>query len=353
MCRFFSYACRDWGGDSRLRAPREYHSLDDVRQALAGRLGRGHVPALFGRLDWFEALHRHCCAQLPLRILHAQEGEAEVWLFLVAPAPRRISALANWYSFSWAPIFLGAPDPAAQARLLDAVARALLAQCAQIDLYPLEDGAELLNALRRAGWFTVSRPMGGRHLLKMEGRSFEDYWAARPGRLRNLVRRKGRNSPFALSISDRLTDDLWTDYVDVHARSWKDAEPASGLDFLRALAEREAAAGNLRLGFARLDRRAVATQLWTIEHGVALIHKLSHDRACDGGSPGTLLSHAMFEQAIDQDRVTLIDYGTGDNGYKRDWMEQRVPLQRIDAFNPRAASAWLPAARTAISALVG
>ena len=57
--------------------------------------------------------------------------------------------------------------------------------------------------------------------------------------------------------------------------------------------------------------------------------------------------------AIDQDRVDLIDYGTGDNGYKTDWMERRIPLIRIDAFNPRRPSNWLPAARTAISALVG
>jgi hypothetical protein len=34
-------------------------------------------------------------------------------------------------------------------------------------------------------------------------------------------------------------------------------------------------------------------------------------------------------------------------------MDDRLPRQRIDCFNPRFASSWLPAARTAISALVG
>ncbi|QGP78591.1 GNAT family N-acetyltransferase [Sphingobium sp. CAP-1] len=336
-----------------MRAPREYHSLEEVRQALAGRLDRGAVPGLFDRFDWFAALHRRCFPDRPVRVLQAEEDGREAWLFLLSPAPRRVSALANWYSFCWSPLFLGEPDAAAQQRLLEAIARHLLASSAQIDLYPLEDAAPLLGALRRTGWFAVRRTMGGRYLLDVNERSFADYWASRPGRLRNLVRRKSRGSPFVLSISDRLTDDLWRDYVDVHARSWKDAEPAAGLDFLHDLARRESAAGTLRLGFARMDGRAVATQLWTVEQGVALIHKLSHDCACDSGSPGTLLSHAMFAQAIDRDRVALIDYGTGDNGYKTDWMERRAPLQRIDAFNPRFASAWLPAARTAISALVG
>ena len=61
----------------------------------------------------------------------------------------------------------------------------------------------------------------------------------------------------------------------------------------------------------------------------------------------------VFTQAIDRDGATLIDYGTGDNDYKADWMEQRLPLYRIDAFNPRSPASWLPAARAAISALVG
>jgi hypothetical protein len=334
-----------------LQAVREYHSFDAARTAMAGvAFGDG---VLFDRLDWLEALHRHCCGDAGLRIVQAREDGAAVWLFLTTPAGRRVSALANWYSFRWAPVFAGQPDPAARSRLLDAALRHLLADCAQIDLYPVEESASMMEALRRVGWMAVSRPMGGRHLLRVGGRSFADYWAARPGRLRALVRRKGRGDPFALSISERLTDELWRDYVDVHGRSWKEAEPDGGLDFLREVAERAGERGALRLGFARAGARAVATQLWTVEDGVALIHKLAHDRALDAQSPGTLLSHAMFARAIDRDRVDMIDYGTGDNGYKTDWMESRVPLYQIDAFNPRRASAWLPAARTAISALVG
>lgn len=336
-----------------MEAAREYLNVADSRDAIGGRLDRAHAPALFDRLDWFADLHAHCFADRPVRVVTAQEGAASVWLFLIDAGRHRAQALANWYSFAWSPVFVGAPDAPTRQRLLEAAARYLLRRCAQVDLYPLEDASEMLAALRRAGWFAVRRYMGGRHLLHVRGRSFADYWAGRPGRLRNLVKRKGRGDPFALSIERVLTDDLWADYVDVHRRSWKEAEPEGGLAFLHALARRESAAGTLRLGFARVGGQAVAAQLWTMEHRVALIHKLSHDRAYDAGSPGTLLSHAMFAQAIDGDRVDLIDYGTGDNGYKTEWMEHRIALQRVDAFNPRFASVWLPAARTAISALVG
>lgn len=327
--------------------------MEEVRRALAHRLSPMPCPSLFDRIDWYEALHRRCLSGTSLRIIQAVEGSAEVWLMLVSLSPRRATALANWYSFRWAPLFLGDPDEQTRGRLLDAAAGQMMRGCAHVDLYPLEATDELLAALRRSGWFAVARPMGGRHVLRVERRSFADYWAARPGRLRALVKRKGRSEPFALSVHDMFSDALWADYVAVHGRSWKEPEPAGGLALLREIAEREGAAGRLRLGFARLDGRAVAAQLWTVEGGAALIHKLNHDRALDAQSPGTLLSHAMFAHAIDVDRVETIDYGTGDNAYKTDWMDVRIPLHRIDAFNPRFASAWLPAARTAISALVG
>ncbi|WP_176591338.1 GNAT family N-acetyltransferase [Sphingobium sp. EM0848] len=331
---------------------REYRSVAEARQALSGALDRAATPSLFDRIDWFESLHDHCFPQVPVRICNAVEEGKAVWLFLLSSGAGQLSALANWYSFDWSPVFLGAPDPTVRRRLIEVIAQKLLKDSARIDLYPVTNASDLLlEAFRRAGWFGVRRSMGGRHLLRPQGRSFADYWTDRPGRLRTLITRKSRASRFTLSITDRLTDSLWHDYAAVHERSWKQPEP--DLPFLRALAQRESAAGTLRLGFARLEEQPVAAQLWTVENGTALIHKLAHDKGFDGASPGSLLSHALFAHVMDKDGVTLIDYGTGDNGYKTDWMEERETLYRLDFFNPRCASVWLPAARTAISALVG
>ena len=153
-----------------------------------------------------------------VRVLMAEENGAQVWLFLTSPAVRRVSALANWYSFDWAPVFVGAHDGVQRERLLDAATGHLLRTTGHVDLYPVEHHADLIASLRRSGWFAVSRPMGGRHLLRRNGRNFATYWAGRPGHLRALVRRKSRNSRYALSITDTLTDDLWQDYCDVHGR---------------------------------------------------------------------------------------------------------------------------------------
>ena len=61
---------------------------------------------------------------------------------------------------------------------------------------------------------------------------------------------------------------------------------------------------------------------------------------------------AMFRAALDEDRVARIDYGTGDEPYKRDWMDERAILWRLEAFNPASLRGLAGAARARLSALV-
>ena len=335
---------------------KEYRSLGALAGMVPGRLDRARQPVLFDRFDWVASLHRHCQPERAPRILHAREGDAEGWMFLADKGDGRATALANWYSFSWAPLFTGAGagDVHVRHRLMRDMGRTLIGDSARLDLYPILSDGGLLDGLRKAlgeaGWVTIARAMGRNHYLDVRGRSFADYWAARPARLRNLVRRKAK-SGLGFEIHHAFSDSLWADYVAVYDRSWKPSEPS--LDFLRELALGEGEAGTLRLGIARHEGKAVAAQLWTVENGNALIHKLAHDAASDALSPGTLLSHAMFRAAIDEDRVARIDYGTWDNAHKTAWMEVSRPLYRLDAFNPSMPRSWLPAAKTAISQLVG
>jgi hypothetical protein len=330
-------------------------ALTRLRDAQIRDLGREGQSNLFDRIDWLEALHRLCMPGGAPHILSAADGKSQAWLFLTGNGEHKRTAIANWYSFAFRPVFTGDPTPEQRSQLVERIARDLASDAAQLDIYPVlaDDGtsALFLSAFRKAGWITVGRPMGINHYLNVGGRDFEAYWAGRPGKLRSTVRRKLRATTLTFEIHHALTDALWDDYTAVYRRSWKPLEPS--LDFLRLMAEQEGKAGTLRIGFAREDGFPLATQLWTVENDVALIHKLAHDQGADEMSPGTLLSHSMFRAAIDTDKVKIIDYGTGDNPYKTEWMESQRPLYRIDCFNPRFSSAWLPAAKTAISKLVG
>ena len=137
-------------------------------------------------------------------------------------------------------------------------------------------------------------------------------------------------------------------YETVYGASWKPAEGAP--DFLRALAQQ--AGDGLRLGIARHEGRPVAAQLWLVENGCATIHKLAYREDAARLAPGTVLSMAMFRAAIDEDRVERIDYGTGDEPYKADWMDERHILWRIEAYDPRRPAGLIGAARAAASGLV-
>ncbi len=307
-----------------------------ARAEASGGAGTGQHHA-FDRLDWFEALHGACLADAVPLIAHAAEAESRVWLAL-ARQGARATALANYYSFAWRPVWQGPLRTAP----LDGLTRGLKRHAAVLELGPLpeEDGSAALvaGALRRAGWIVDVTATGANHWLDTQGRSFAEWWAARPGALRSTVQRKAKKGLVALTIHQDFSDTLWDEYEAVYNASWK--PPESYPDFIRAWAKREAAQGTLRLGIARIDGVAVAAQFWMVDDGVAYINKLAHVAGHDALSPGTLLTHTLFERAFDVDRVSRIDFGTGDDGYKRDWMEESAPLMTVRAWDPRQPKAW-------------
>jgi hypothetical protein len=274
----------------------------------------------------------------------AREGDAIAALPL-CETHSGLGALANWYSFIARPRLTGGGE-----RLLPALVRSLSAVGAlQFAPLPQHEAALMLGAVRSAGWFGALTPDHVNHVLHPAGRDFATWWAGRPGRLRETVRRKGRT--VAIRIARQFDADDWSAYEAIYAKSWKPAEGSPA--FLRRFAQAEGAAGRLRLGLASIDDRPVAAQFWTVEQGTAFIHKLAHDPAAATHSPGTVLTHALFAMAFDDDRVDTIDFGTGDDAYKRDWMESSRTRYRLDAVHPRAVRHWPRLAKLATKFLVG
>lgn len=320
-----------------------FDDLDAVDSDAAGALDRAAQPCLYSRLSWFRLLERHCPPTGRLKVARAKSQDRSAWLFL-ANGGRHADGYAAWYSLR-----VGAVgDPA----LVPAIAAALRRErLDSLSLSPVADAAPIVSALRRGGWHAVAIPSAGNWITHTKGMNFHDYWAKRPGQLRNTVKRKAKAGDFEISIQDYFDPDSWADYEAVYRASWKPEE--GSFPFLRALAEQEGEAGTLRLGIARKHGRPVAAQLWTIERGEATIHKLAYAEDAKSLSPGTILGMAMFRRAIDEDRVEIIDYGTGDDGYKRDWMDERRQLWRVTAFNPATLRGLAGAARSGAARLVG
>lgn len=241
-------------------------------------------------------------------------------------------ALASWYTLRVDAVTSGTDDGDRAAAIARTLRRG--AGIHRLTLAPLADGsaAALGRIWARAGWDVHSDIRTVNWSIRIASPDWDGYWAARPKRMRETVRRKMREAPLDIAIHTSFDRDAWAAYEQVYRASWKPAE--GSWPFLRALAEQEGAAGTLRLGIARAGAAPVAAQLWLIEGGTATIHKLAHVEQARAGSPGTLLSAAMFRHAIVADRVTRIDFGTGDDSYKADWMDTRAPLFALDAWNP-------------------
>ena len=325
-----------------------YH--DDLKEVqgdavLARLLGVPAAAAPFDRLAWWDLLVEHCEAIALIAV--ASDGGHRAVLPL-RRAGRRIEVLANWYTFRVKPLVT--PDADAP-KLLAALARDLVGQAPQIDLELLPDEhgetAQLRAAFKSAGWIVFQSQCDTNHVLDVTGTSYADYLASRPGQVRTTLKRKA--GKVTVRIESAFDPVSWAAYEAIYAQSWKPEEGSP--PFLRAFAEAEAAAGRMRLGLAFADGVPVAAQFWTVEAGTAFIHKLAHTEASKPLSPGTTLSAAMFEQVIDRDRVHTVDFGTGDNPYKRDWMDSVRPRYRLEMFRPGWPGNWPKIARRTLASL--
>ncbi|MFM9936204.1 MAG: GNAT family N-acetyltransferase [Novosphingobium sp.] len=309
---------------------------------LAALLGRSPASAPFDRLDWLKLLAETCLPSAKCVIAIAREGDCVAVLPLCRTG-EGFTPLGNWYSFFVRPV---CNDPTRAPALLAALTRSLAAAgAARLAPMPEQEAEALAAAFRQSGWIGTIEPCDTNHILELNGRDFDAYWAARPGALRETVRRKGARGVVSVRIETAFSHADWDAYETIYAHSWKPEEgnPA----FLRAFAMAEAEAGALRMGMAEIDGAPVAAQFWTVEGGTAWIHKLAHDEASRKHSPGTLLSAALFRHVIDVDRVHTVDFGTGDNPYKRDWMEAARPRYALAFYRPAAISQWPQLAKLA------
>ncbi len=263
-----------------------------------------------------------------------------------------LSALSNYYSALWAP--LGSVEAATPA-----IWRGLSAALRQVGgrvlrLQPMDAQGGLLQGLeiglRGVGYWVDRFVCFGNWYLQVQGRSAAELFAARPSALRNSVgrgrRRLDRVGAWELRIHTGVDADLAggvDDFTAVYARSWKQPEPCP--DFMPALMRAAAAQGWLRLAVLRLQGEPIAAQVWLVCGGKASIYKLAYAEGFERFSPGSVLTAALMAHVIDVDRVDEVDYLSGDDAYKRDWMEARRERVGLVAFDASYWRGWLGALR--------
>lgn len=264
-----------------------------------------------------------------------------------------LTSLSNYYSCLYGP--QGDAGTVSSAQWLAAgQAMKLLPGGAVVRLQPLDATADWLPHLEAgllaAGYWTDRFFSFGNWYQPVPEGGFEAYWPARPSALRNSVdrgrRRLDKAGPWRIDIHSQTSDALEgaiAAYEAVYAKSWKTPEPCPA--FMPGLIRLAASMGWLRLGVLWLNDEPLAAQLWLVCGGKANIYKLAYVQGFEKLSAGSVLTTALMQHTMDVDGVGEVDYLSGDDAYKADWMAARRERVGLVAFDRASVRGVAGAAR--------
>ena len=341
-----------------VKAYQRLDALPQAHRALLGRVG-ARVYALSE--GWFDNLLATALDEGDeVRLLAASGAGGEPLALLALRRAARgmypgcLESLATMYTCEFDVVSELAHDvvqPVADALALAVASDRPVSPIVRLDSF--DPAGPWFGALRRglhaAGLLTQPFVHFGCWHESLAQLSLDGYLARRPGRLRNTLKRKARRlqrsgeARFAVATGPESVEPLIADYEQVHARSWKPPEPYP--DFVPGLIRRGARDGAVRLGVLYRAQTPIAAQLWVGTGGRATIFKLSYDQAFERDSPGALLTLHMIEQALAEGCVERLDFGRGDDPYKREWLASRLERWSMLAFNPRTPRGLAAGAR--------
>ncbi len=319
-----------------------YQDLAELPATYNALFYRAQEKSFFFSLAWYRNYVRTVVdptRSLPIFAAESGPGQPRAILMMQHRAGNRFAirelrALGNCYTSLCGPI-VGEQD-VALGPLAEEIARQ---GWNRVDLHPLEfDSAQkITDAFHSSGLFAYRYFCFGNWYLEVKGRSYREYFETLPSALKNTLARKRKQGSkrFRIDIitgNERLEAALDA-YHRVYNVSWKVPEPHP--EFIRGLAAACAGAGWLRLGILYVDEEPASAQIWIVNSGIASIYKLAYDKRFARLSVGSLLTARLMEHVIDHDRVREVDYLTGDDPYKKDWMSHRRGRWGVIALNPR------------------
>lgn len=184
----------------------------------------------------------------------------------------------------------------------------------------------LLHVMEAAGYHCEYTFRHYNWIYRVHGQSYQAYIAARPAKLRNTISRKQRKLQREHGYDIRLytgaeVPRAMSDYYAVYRSSWKANEQYAS--FMDDIVTDFSRAGWIRLAVLYIKDKPAAAQLWFVHHRKASIFRLFYDEAWKSYSPGSILTSYLMEYVIDTDKVEEIDFLTGNEAYKQDWMSER------------------------------
>jgi CelD/BcsL family acetyltransferase involved in cellulose biosynthesis len=317
-----------------------YHSFDTLPPGALALFDAG----VFTSAAWYGVVITHALPPGATPCLTVvQDGDRPVAMLPLLRDPAgRLQGLTTAYTCLHQPVLPGSLEPAVLEEAARQAGRIFRRQATvRIDAVPDEwQGLTAMRAgLRRAGLHVQCFENFGNWHEPVAGQSWATYLAARPGPLRETIRRKLKRCEREARLElFRAGPDLERGiaaFEAVYARSWKEPEPFPL--FNAALMRTAAGQGWLRLGVLWVGDRPAAAQFWVVMDGQATVLKLAHDEAFKPLSPGTALTALMIQGLLDDEQVAELDFGRGDDPYKALWAtarRRRIGLLVVNPWHP-------------------
>ena len=340
------------------------------------------APSYFLRRDWFALLELHAqpsshppfylvlfwqqqpVAFLPLLQGAGQRGSlAATWPFAqqLFSAPQRpvcLSNITNFYTFASAPLLRDlSATPLADTNVDD---YQLYPQLAQALFDQLQNGAliqfdyldsQLFNlklfeaSLNQLGLHCVRQPHHPVRYLDTSRASFDSegfaHYQAHAGKgIRKEYPRKARQldkqHPCEYLWLTQATDSeqAFALFNQVYEQSWK--QPERFPTFIEAFVRQAMASGHMQVAILLIDNTPAAAQIYLSFNGQVAAYKSAYAPAFKQHSPASLLRLFSFKQLFGEGPhgpLTEINFGYGDEAYKKDWLPQKRSLFSLTVIN--------------------
>jgi len=329
---------------------KRYNALQDLPASYSGLFETGERFSYDLGLDWFKHLSSTALKKDDQVFIYGLErdnnGEAVAVLTVCQnTGKRKLSSLSTYYTSLFMPLAQASGLVENLTHLFESL-RSDEKRWASIDLSPMAYGSTVfdttVSALNKAGWHPFPYFCFGNWYLSVEGRNFDSYLKNLPSSLRHTIERKKKklfclpNSRIEVVKDGPELEEAMSAYEKVYRSSWKEPEPFP--EFMPGLVRLYASKGQLRLGVVYVDGEPAAAQIWIVSYGKAAIYKLAYDEKYSNLSVGSILTAHLMEYVIDVDGVQEVDYLTGDDAYKQDWMSHRRERWGIRSYNLRTFS---------------
>lgn len=304
--------------------------------------------SLFGKPGWFDLLQKHIVKNDEQMIYYCVVNDNETIdaIFPLIKSSKGtnsqylLKSLANFYTMEYEPYFIKKTRNSNKA--IKAFVKYLATEEPDwylLEFFPIE--AEKLNNiyLRKelSKYFKISCSLCHKNwIYRTNGESFKEYVAFSPSRIKNIRRKerqlvKNHDVKFMIWTDGTDIEKSIQDYFTIYNSSWKDEEQYP--DFIPDLIQLCVSEKVLRLGFLYVDDVPTAVQFNIFHTNVTLIYKLGYNEEYKHLSVGAILSFKMMEYAFDKDKSAEIDYGCGDDEYKKEWMNNCKEKITLSAYN--------------------